>query len=209
MQTRRQARQAQLQAEAEAAQLQVQAADASAISHLAPTSSFTREPSPFSSTLSTLTPSTSSFSFDAGPSQPRELPAIIAHGHTFGVPYFPAQGDHRALTTPSNTLYYPPEVFKTPQQQMHATPTEAELRTAEWARDLELAKDERLRLTRTGTLLVPDSEAEPLEPGQGLGIGLGSAFVSPASQIRSTATPSRALRRVQIPKTRVGDGNDM
>ncbi|KAJ7048513.1 hypothetical protein C8F01DRAFT_1094798 [Mycena amicta] len=208
MQTRRQARQAQLEAD------QAAATAAQAATSLPPTPPLTRDASPFSSTLSSLTPS-SSFVSDAGPSQPQPNPnhlstvneepddvnerpaAIIARA--FGVPHFPARGNHRALTTPVHSLYYPPEVFETPRK--HAKPTDKELRTAEWARDVELAADERMRLTRTGTLLVPNPE--PLQPGQGLGIGLGSAFVSPGAQNRSTAVPSRALKRVQAPKTRM------
>ncbi|KAF7323922.1 hypothetical protein MKEN_00613700 [Mycena kentingensis (nom. inval.)] len=220
MQTRRQARQ---QAEAE----QAAAALLAATTVPASTNANAREPSPFSSTLSTLTPSSTFVSVSlADRERDREAPPLLPEqsqsqsggaaaaerpaaliARAFGVPHLPTPSNALAWTTPSNTVYYPPEVFETPQKgkaaapaptgHRHTPPTESEIRTAEWARDVELAKDGRMRLSSTGTLLVPGpdvDDVEPLEPGKGLGIGLGSAFTSP-QQVRATAQSSRALRR--------------
>ncbi|KAF7300595.1 hypothetical protein HMN09_00944500 [Mycena chlorophos] len=204
MQTRQQAK---AQADAERA--------AAAIAAVVPLAQApARSPSPFSSTLSSLTPTPSgSFVAHVQASDPQLSPvptsnnndahestrpaAVIARA--FGLPHFPAPNE---LTTPQHSInpYYPPEVFETPRAPPRRhVPTERELRTAEWARDVEVANG--MQLTRTGTLLVSSGTEVEGEEGEeiGKGTGLGSAFHSPV-QRRDT---SRALRRVQPVKTRV------
>ncbi|KAJ7487809.1 hypothetical protein FB451DRAFT_727643 [Mycena latifolia] len=157
------------------------------------------------SSMSTLTP-TSSFVSDTGTdtTQPNGLNLpTISEGDEDGdtneddiqtflgtglrLPPHVARGG-RAMLTPihSQSERYPAEVFETPRKhggKFPNKPTEQEERAARWVRDSELAASRGMaRLTRNGTLLVPQPDDSFPGPSGHRGVGnLGSAFTSPSS----------------------------
>ncbi|KAJ6631056.1 hypothetical protein B0H10DRAFT_1980624 [Mycena sp. CBHHK59/15] len=138
----------------------------------------------FGSSLSTLTPTSSfgSFSSDCSIATTKpddsQYPAVSAL-----LPLSPSHFGRMQTPIQSQSRRYPSGVLDTPKKVCTNKPTYAECQAARLARDEELARSGgHAQLTRTGTILVAIDESSPSEfvQGQGLGIGLGSAFSTPS-----------------------------